>query len=202
MARLIFLLWLGCWARLGEADDPAQRLKLTEPVQLSYQETRTLALLAQPWQGRGFLLADPEGTLVKLQLSPQRVIMVATPSELLYFDPGSGERHQVPLPAPVPQAEGIVLLQQLLRGDLESIRRRYRVDYGEDGQGWRLQLTPLKGQGPYREVSLRGEGEGKRQVLVILEKDGDRTVTEMTLDERGPQLSYTIERLLREALGQ
>jgi len=202
VARLIVLVWLACWARLGLGDDPAQRLKLSEPVQLSYKETRTLALLAQPWRGRGYLLADPQGTLVKLQLSPQRVIMAATPRELLYFDPASGERYRLPLPAPPPQAEGILVLQQLLRGDLESIRRRYRVDYEEDEQGWRLKLAPLSDDSPYRQVLLRGDAQGKRQVLVVIEQDGDRTVTEMTVDERGSQLSYTIARLLQEALGQ
>ncbi len=203
MGRIALLCWLLWWGTQLLAADPASRLKLSEPVQMRYRETRILTLLAQPWQGRGYLLADVDGTLVKLQLSPQRVIMIATPDQLLYYDSSSGERHRVPLPAPVPQAEGIVLLQQLLRGDLEPVRRDYRIEYFETGQGWELKLVPKASiSAAFKEVTLTGDLEGHRQVLEMTEQDGDRTITEMTLDDRGAKLAYTIARLLREAEGE
>ncbi len=203
MGRITVLCGLLWWCAVVCAADPAARLRLTEPVQLRYQETRSLALLSHPWQGSGYLLADPEGTLVKLQLSPERVIMIATPKELLYYASDSGERHRVSLPVPVPQLEGIILMQQLLRGELDPIRRRYRLDYREDKQGWALELTPRNPEtAPFSKVSLRGDLQGQRQVLEITEQDGDHTVTEMTLDDRGARLTYTIARLVREAAGE
>ncbi len=203
MGRIVLWCCLLGWGAALWAADPASRLKLSEPVQMRYRETRRLALLSQPWQGTGYLLADPAGTLVKLQLSPRRVIMIATPDRLLYYDASTGERHRVSLPAPLPQAEGIVLLQHLLRGDLEPVRRDYRIGFQEGGRGWKLKLVPkTPDSAAFKEVSLSGDLEGRRQVLEMTERDGDTTITEMTLDDRGAGLAYTIARLLREAAGE
>ncbi|WP_152486084.1 LolA family protein [Methylohalobius crimeensis] len=195
--------WIALWLPAVLAGDPAERLNISEPIQFRYQETRLLALLAEPWQGSGFMLADPDGTLVKLQLAPQRIIMIAAPDELLYYDPGIGERRRLPLPAEVPQVEGIVLLQHLLRGELEPIRRRYRLDYRETADGWRLDLSPKKPESaPFRTVVLRGDAEGRRRVLEITEPDGDRSMTELILDDQGDRLRFTIARLREEAVGK
>lgn len=191
--------WWILWLPAALAADPAEQLKLTVPVQFRYQETRTLALLSRPWHGSGFMLADPDGTLVKLQLAPERVIMIAAPAELLYYHPGRGERRRLQLPAPVPQAEGIELLRQLLKGELEPIRRRYLLDYRESKDGWRLDLTPKDPESsPFRAIALRGDSEGRR-VLEIVERDGDSSVTELALDEAGDRLRFTIARLYQEA---
>ncbi len=58
----IGLWWLTLWLSAALAADPGERLKLTAPVQFRYEETRTLALLSQPWHGSGFMLADADGT--------------------------------------------------------------------------------------------------------------------------------------------
>ncbi|MFN3919353.1 MAG: hypothetical protein ACK4JF_03570 [Methylohalobius sp.] len=199
----IGLWWLSLWLSAALAADPGERLKLTAPVQFRYEETRTLALLSQPWHGSGFMLADADGTLVKLQLAPERLIMIAAPQELLYYAPGSGERRRLPLPAPVPQAEGIVLLRHLLKGELEPIRRQYHLDYRESGQGWRLNLIPKNpDSAPFRAIALRAAPEKNRRVLEIVERDGDRSTTELILDEQGDRLRLTIARLRQEAAGE
>ncbi len=203
MGRIGLLICLLFWGIRLPASDPAGRFKLSEPVQMRYQETRTLALLSEPWKGSGYLLADPSGTMVKLQLSPQRVIMVATPSRLLYFDSSSGERHRIRLPTSMPQAEGIVLLRQLLQGNFQPIRGHYHIEYVEEGKNWSLQLLPKDPESaPFRKVSMHGDLEGNRQVLEIVERDGDRSVTRMVLDARGDKLTYTIARLVQEAAGE
>lgn len=195
--------WLALWLPAALAADPTERLQIVEPLQFRYEETRILALMAQPWHGSGFMLADPDGTLVKLQLAPERIIMIAAPGELLYHDPGSGERRRLPLPAAVPQVEGIVLLKHLLRGEFEPIRRQYHLDYRESKEGWQLDLTPKDPESAqFRAIALHADPEDRRRVLEIVEHDGDRSVTELILDERGDRLRFTIARLRQEATGE
>lgn len=195
--------WLALWLPAALAADPAEQLKLTAPVQFYYTETRTLSLLAQPWRGSGFMLADPDGTLVKLQLAPERIIMIAAPGELLYYDPSRNERRRLLLPAPFPQVEGIVLLKHLLKGELEPIRRRYHLDYRTHEAGWQLDLTPKDpAAAPFQAIGLRADATGGQRVLEIIERNGDRSVTELTLDERGDRLRFTIARLRQEATGE
>ncbi len=194
--------WLILWLPAALATDPTERLQITQPVQFRYEETRTLALMAQPWRSSGFMLVDPGGTLVKLQLAPERIIMIAAPDELLYHDPGRGERRRLPLPAAVPQVEGIVLLKHLLKGEFEPIRRQYHLDYRKSKAGWQLDLTPKDPESaPFRAIGLRADSE-RRRVLEIVERDGDRSTTELILDEQGDQLRFTIARLRQEASGE
>ncbi|HHH38622.1 MAG TPA: outer membrane lipoprotein carrier protein LolA [Sedimenticola sp.] len=191
----LWLCWLPVWAA-----DPAARLQLDQPRQFHYEETRHLALLARPWQGSGFLLADPDGTLVKLQLLPERLILVATPDELLYYHPASGERRRLPLPTALPQVQGIVLLQRLLRGDLQAVAADFSLDERETAAGWRLVLTPKHPDSHFRRVTL-GEDNGRRY-LEIVEADGDRTRMILTPDEQGPHLRVRIARLVQQAWGE
>lgn len=184
------------------ADPPAiyQRLRLDQTSQFRYLESRSLALLDQPWLGSGYLLAAPDGTLIKLQLSPHRVIMAATARELLYFDSHSGERRRLALPARHPQVAAIGLLQDLLSGRWQRIETQYQAQLQESTGGWRLTLTPTAvTDAPFAKITL--EGDDRRRILTLEEADGDRSRTEMELDQRGATLQYTIARLLREAGG-
>lgn len=193
-------LWLWLWGAPAWAGDPLTELVLDRPYQFRYQETRRLALLTEPWHGSGFLLADPDGTLVKLQLLPERLVLVATPDALLYYRPADGERRRLPLPSSLPQVQGIVLLQRLLRGDLEAVRRDFLLETDETKAGWRLVLTPKGTEAPFRRVIL-GTENGARY-LEIQEANGDRSRTTLILDEYGDHLKVRIARLYRQAQGE
>ncbi|BCX80851.1 hypothetical protein MIT9_P0429 [Methylomarinovum caldicuralii] len=206
MARRSGWIETGCWLLLWLcvspvwAGDLAAKLALDQPRQFRYQETRHLALLAKPWRGSGFMIADPDGTLVKLQLLPERLVLIATPEELLYYDPVASERRRLALPSSLPQVQGIVLLQHLLRGDLEAVSREFNLEEQETETGWRLVLTPKRPDSPFRRVILGEDDKGR--YLTVEERDGDCSLTRLTPDEAGARLKVRIARLLQQAKGE
>ncbi len=195
-----FLLLMAPFCQAGP-DTIYRRLHLDQPAQFQYKETRQLKLFTSPWQGDGYMLASPGGVMIKLQLSPHRVIMAATPDELLYFDSRTGERRRLSLPSPYPQVQGVLLLRHLMQGDLDEVRRHYKMSVTQDGRQWQIRLLPLDPEAtPFKKVTL--QGQGKQRLLTLEEKDGDLSRTEFILDQQGPDLQYAIARLLREARGE
>ena len=117
-------LWLLClvWPLIGLADeaDLAELLARLLPkasTEFSYQETRTLELAATPWHGQGKMLSGADGSLVKLQLQPSRVIMISTPQRLYYWDPEQKQRQS----AAVGQA-GAAVRRGVAAGDFRPCR--------------------------------------------------------------------------------
>ena len=195
-----FLLLFAPFCQAGP-DTIYRQLRLNQPTQYLYKETRQVKLLTNPWQGDGYMLASPDGVMIKLQLSPHRVIMAATPDELLYFDSRSGERHRLLLPSNYSQVQGVLLLRHLMQSDLEAVQRNYKMTVTQNDGHWKIQLFPLDPDAaPFKKVVL--EEKDKQRVLTLEEKDGDISRTAFVLDQEGADLRFTIARLLREARGE
>ena len=52
------------------------RIRHNGSAEFRYEEIRKLELASSPWNGQGYMLSGADGSLVKLQLQPTRVIMV------------------------------------------------------------------------------------------------------------------------------
>jgi hypothetical protein len=182
----------------------SELLKLQQTTSFRYQETRHLELMDAPWQGGGLLLASKDGTLVKLQMRPQRKVMAITPGEMIYFDSESKQRRRLPLSTPHPITRQALIFQELLQGRLDKISADYEMSFQQTASAWIVKLTPktTHDKPVFTEIIMRGNASKATREIHLKERGGDSSVLTMQLLETGPQLEFMIERLLREATGQ
>jgi len=182
----------------------ADLVTLQKTTSFRYDETRNLEMLDTPWQGGGLLLASKDGTLVKLQMRPQRKVMAITPGEMIYFDSENEERRRLPLSTPHPMTRQALIFQELLQGRLDKISADYEITFKKTTPNWALTLKPkaTHDKPVFTEIIMRGTTDNTTRNIYLKESGGDSSSLSMHLLETGPQLEFMIERLLREAIGQ
>lgn len=169
-------------------------------AEFRYQETRVLELVAEPWHGTGYLLSGADGSLVKLQLTPQRVVMAVAGGQMWYFDPGKNERHSASLDSDGTVQRQISAFRAILQGRTDELQTRFRLD-GERKQGhWILRLA---GKDPESSVfiEMSGEGQGAHRTLKIRDADGESTEYRLEKTVGSEAVDTRLRDLLREATG-
>jgi len=180
-----------------------QRLHQAGPAEFRYEETRSLELMAKPWHGQGYLLSGADGSLVKLQLSPQRVIMAISGPSMYYYDPGQGQRRSAALSYAGDAAEQISVFRAILQGRPEDLRARYELTAESHGETWRLRLSAkTKATGSAMEsVEIAGGADPLRRQVSIRQADGETTDYRLEKTNEGQALEFSVQRLLQEAAG-
>jgi len=180
------------------------RIRHTGSAEFRYEEIRKLELASSPWQGQGIMLSGADGSLVKQQLQPTRVIMAIAEGRMYYWDPEQEQRHAAPLGQANQAAKQIMVFRTLLQGHAEELKARYDFVPEQHGKSWILRLSPKPGldneEAPTIEIS-GDEDAYKRQVL-IRQADGESTEYRMVKISEGQQLDSSIRRLLLEAIGE
>ena len=203
------LPWLLLLPLVGYADeavlaDLLVRIRHIGPVELRYEETRKLELAASPVLAEGRMYSGADGSLVKLQLSPRRIVMAIAEGRMLYFDPEEGRHDSVPLDQAGPAAAQITVFRSLLQGHAEELRPAYEFEPEVRGRHWSLRLTPKPG-GNGEEVpsiEISGDEEGRRQRVLIRQPDGETTEYRLEQAGEGQNVEDIIQSLLREAAGE
>lgn len=203
-------LWLllVLWPMAGLANEAGLtellgRIRYNGSAEFSYQETRKLELSSSPWNGRGMMLSGVDGSLIKLQLQPMRVIMVSTEQRMYYWDPEQQQRHSALIAQAGAAGEEITLFRSIIQGHTEHLQSTYNFTHQVHGKAWTLRMTPKPGlndeSAPTIEIS-GNEDDSKRQVL-IRQADGESTEYQMVKTAEGPEVEKSIRRLLLEAIG-
>ncbi len=152
--------------------------------QATFSETKFLAVLDEPIEQTGTLAFAP-GRLEKFtqRPHPERMTVIG---DLLTVEIGP-ERKQRQLrlhryPALWGFIEG---LRATLTGNLEVLRRFYRIELHGSADDWELVMVPSQSEmaAVVRLVSIRG-GLGRIAVIELVQKNGDRSV--MQISERDP----------------
>lgn len=202
------LSWLlFCWSMVSVADatDPFEllkRIRQTEQAQFSYQETRQLELASAPWQGQGYMLSGTDGSLVKLQLKPSRIIMAIAHEQMYYWDPEQQQRHTAPLDYADQAASQIKIFRSILQGDVKALQDSYDFSAEHQDQRWTLRLTPkpeFRDETPTFEIS--GDQNDQQRQINIRQADGEFTEYRMTKIAPEQQPTYSLQSLLLEATG-
>jgi hypothetical protein len=167
----------------------------------NYQETRHLELVSTPWHGEGLMLTASDGSLVKLQLQPERIIMAISGDNLYYWHPAQNQRHNMPISFGEDAARQILIFRQILQGQLSSLQQQYDLTADSDGQHWTLQLRPK----PSTEQLISAisiSGNQQQRQIVIQQSDGESS--EYRIEKADPQITaqYSISQLLQEASGE
>lgn len=193
----------------GSADDVLttellSRIQQTSQAQFKYEETRVLELAASPWHGQGIMLSGPDGSLVKLQLQPARVIMAIAEQRMLYWDPQQNQRHSAALDSAGPAGEQIAVFRSILQGRTEELQAKYALAAEKQGKQWRLRLTPKpeRNADEIPAIEISGDDEDKQRRILIQQTDGESTEYRMQKASADQQQEYSIEGLLREASGE
>lgn len=180
-----------------------ERIRQTGSAEFHYEEIRKLELASSPWQGQGYMLSGADGSLVKEQLQPTRVIMAIAEGRMHYWDPEQKQRHTAPLGQSGQAAELITVFIAILQGHAEELKSSYDFVPEQHGKRWTLRLVPKSElsneDAPTIEIS-GDEDAHKRQVL-IRQPDGESTEYRMVKTSEGQQLDNSIQRLLLEAIG-
>jgi len=208
MKQWLFLLLLFA-PILGFADDSKltellAHIRQTGPAQYQYQETRQLELATSPWQGQGIMLTDGNGSLVKLQLQPTRVIMAITNDSMIYWDPEQDQRHTMPIAYAGPAAAQILVFRSILQGRAEELQPNYDFVAEQHDKHWTLRLTPKAEHSDDQTavIEISGDGDDQQRRIVIRQTDGEST--EYHIDKALPKQAeaYSIPQLLQEATGE
>jgi len=192
----------------GLADDTALNALLTRihqdgAAEFRYQETRALELATAPWQGQGLMLSGADGSLVKLQQQPNRVIMAISGQKMYYWDAGQNQRHVAALEPTGPAAQ-ILVFRTLLQGYGDELRADYDLSLASQGQDWTLRLTPKADNGDDNAatIEISGDQDASKRRLTIRQPDGDATEYRLEKTSEGQAAADSIQRLLQEAAGE
>lgn len=181
------------------------RIRQTGPSEYRYEETRRLELAASPWHGEGYMFSSADGTLVKLQLQPKRVIMaIVEGRQMYYYDPEQKQRHAASVSDAGDAAGQITVFRSILQGRAEELQPGYDFAATAQGTRWTLSLTPKPGQAEEdaSTVEISGADNGLERHILIRQPDGESTQYHMTKTGAGPRVEDSVRRLLLEAIGE
>jgi hypothetical protein len=167
-----------------------------------YQETRTLELINAPWHGAGLLFSEADGTLIKLQLSPERIIMAITATHMYYYHAAAGRRYAAPLDLSAPMVAQIGAFRALLQGRAEELDANYDVGVERHGGRWILHMSGKTPDNTGLMLEASGDEAKAQRKIIMRQADGEKT--EYLIEPASaPQLSgLSAARLLAEAAGE
>ncbi|OAH99673.1 fatty acyl CoA synthetase [Methylomonas methanica] len=208
MRRMLFFL-LALLPISGLADEALltellARIRQTSQSQFRYEETRTLELATSPWHGQGYMLSGADGSLVKLQLKPTRLIMAIADQRMLYWDPQQNQRHSAALDSAGAAGEQIKVFRTILQGRTDELQTSYDIAAEKQGKQWTLRMTPkpeLKAD-EIPAIEISGDDEDKQRRIIIKQADGESTEYRMQKATEAQQQEYSLQRLLLEASGE
>ena len=180
------------------------RIQQNGSAEFHYEEIRKLELASSPWQGQGFMLSGADGSLVKQQLKPTRVIMAIAEGRMYYWDPEQKQRHTAPLGQSGQTAELITVFIAILQGHAEELKSSYDFVPEQHGKRWTLRLTPKPGisnEDNASTIEISGDEDLHKQQVLIRQPEGESTEYRMVKTSEGQQLDSAIQSLLLEAMG-
>lgn len=177
-ALLALLAFTGAWAgqaRIESLEQLMARLATVKQARASFVEKKHLSELAQPLVVRGTLSYQAPDVLTQHIVSP-RDERYAIRGQVIYLKRG-GEHRQLVLSQYPALWAYIESLRATLAGDVDALRRFYKVDFDTGATGWVLHLEPRQAgmQKHVESIVLHGSGTELRRVR-IEQPNGDYSV--------------------------
>ena len=160
-----------------------QSLAQVKSAKAKFVERKHLRILNAPLELSGTLTYRGPAYLEKRTLHPKPEVLILNGDTLTVEDQVRNRRRALTLQQfPVVWAF-VEAIRGTLAGDLQSLRRFYRVRLDGTERDWRLTLEPLDTdvQRFVTHIRLSGEGNAVR-VIEIVEAQGDRSVMTITED--------------------
>ena len=180
-----------------------QRMKSDVPVKITYQETRTLELMDQPWQGSGYMYSTPAGLLLREQLKPQRLLMGVDNSKMYYYSPADHMRYQGELNDDKQLKLNFSVFKALINADEAMLKDIYQIEFSLKPQRWVITLKPKEKIASGFQIIVSGLLENKVDTIIIKQEDGDLSEFMMTTENTStaPLIKQSISQLMTELVG-
>jgi hypothetical protein len=181
--KLGFTLAIGWGAALAADSITAvelQRLLQAAPrSSIAFEEVRESPWLAAPVTSRGTLRSTPQA-LEKHVESPRKEIWRLLPDRVEWVGSGGGAPKQIGFGQAPALAALSAVMRHVLAGDFAALQREFRVELSGDKAVWRAHLQPRAADvSRYLEsVELQGSS-GRLQVIIVVERQGERTTTRL-----------------------
>jgi len=179
-----------------------QAMKSDQAVKIAYQETRSLALLDQPWQGSGYLYSMPPDIMIKEQLKPERILMGVSGENLLYFDPGNQVRHQSIMDEDNPMSLNVAVFKALMNADQQLLNSMYRVEFFSTPEQWIMTLKARKDPESAFRIDILGLPGQQVNTIKVQQADGDSSELILKKAGEGNEIKTIVSRLYQELLGE
>ena len=148
---------------------------------IAYSETRHSSLLKEPLVSTGELRFRPPDTLERTVKTPFAERYVIEGDRMTIERPGGGPPRTLSLASQPLLANLVATIRALLRGDLQTLERLYRIELAGSPDGWALTLLPSDPTMVEFVASVRVTGRGGTlDEMEAVEPNGDRTVTRFT----------------------
>ena len=177
-------------------------MKSTTATRISYQETRTLELMDEPWEGSGYMYSLPPDTMVKEQLLPKRVVMGIKGDQLFYFDQENDIHYQGELKEDDPMSLNIAIFKALVNADEVLLNKLYKIDFSHQSVGWKMILTPKKATASGFSTQVAGKSINQIDTIKIQQADGDSSDFILKKDASGERVKNIATRLYQELRGE
>lgn len=184
-ALALSLLALGAQGAATAADWNVSRLMQAFAQQqggkVVFSEKKYIALLDRPVESSGELVYQPPARLEKRTLKPN-VESLVLDRDVLVVERGK-QKYTLQLQQ-YPEITAIVdSIRNTLAGDLEALKRQYRVDLEGDPERWTLTLLPSDARiaAMVQRIRISGTRDELRQIE-MLQADGDRSVMQIHRD--------------------
>ena len=184
-ALALSLLALGAQGAATAADWNVSRLMQAFAQQqggkVVFSEKKYIALLDRPVESSGELVYQPPARLEKRTLKPN-VESLVLDRDVLVVERGK-QKYTLQLQQ-YPEITAIVdSIRNTLAGDLDALKRQYRVDLEGDPERWTLTLLPSDARiaAMVQRIRISGTRDELRQIE-MLQADGDRSVMQIHRD--------------------
>lgn len=157
----------------GATERNPEAIKSGEILRGNFVQDRRLAGFSKPLRTEGAFVLIPGQGLIWRALTPFQNTVVISPEGLLVLADGKEAMH-----LPSSRMPGLGRLYEVLggavSGDLKALGKAFAVNRSDDGDGWRLVLTPLKSDSLAASQIQSLTVTGHRFVETIeIHKDGD-----------------------------
>lgn len=156
----------------------------------AFHEEKHLGLLAAPLRSSGRLYYRQGGWMARRTAEPAWSVVLIEPGRVSFADERGVQAYDLRSHAPIRQlVDGFV---SVLGGQTKTLEALYHLDFQPTDRpgGWRLVLRPKKGPlvKAVARVVLAGRGLVVDE-LVVVEADGDRTVTRFSAPDHRRRFS-------------
>jgi outer membrane lipoprotein-sorting protein len=185
----VFLLVLGSLAPLASAWGIELQQLLGQLAQkrqghATFVETRYLAILAEPIKSSGTLSFQSPARIEKITLEPKRESLVLD-GDNLSAERG-GKTMSVDLKSHRQVLSFVEAIRGVLMGDIVLLQQEYRIELSGNEDRWNMILVPQDRQLAEAVKEIRiGGGGGQVRSVEYLQRDGDRSVMQITPDAEG-----------------
>jgi Outer membrane lipoprotein carrier protein LolA-like len=155
---------------------------------IEFTETRHSSMLKEPLVTTGELRFKPPSTLERRVRTPFAERYLIEGDRVTIERPGSGAPRTLSLGSQPLLANLVETIRALLRGDLQTLTRLYRVKLRGEPGNWALTLLPSDPAMVEFVASVHFKGRAAALTeMEVVEPNGDRTVTHFVRARKAPR---------------